>query len=175
MLHAFGAVHLPALRRWNGKSNVQKLPARDMKLLYPDHITIPCSDLRVAEEFYVGVLGADLMMRINRRLLERMGWADEDIEANRAVHLSLTLGAGPRLDLFQYPEGEPRPNVVMHPHIALMTRPGKFLSWKRRLEAEGVRTTEIRRPGPPGQASFFFNDPLATTRNSSRWASSRMT
>jgi hypothetical protein len=116
------------------------------KLLHPDPITIPCGDLRIAEEFCVGVFGADVMMRIDRRLLERIVWADEDIEANRAVHLSLTLGAGPRLDLFQYPEGEPRHNVVMHPHIALMTTPGTFLSCKCRLEAEGVRTTEIRRP-----------------------------
>ena len=135
-------------------------PRRGGKLLHPDHITIPCRDLRVAEEFYVGVLGADIVLRIGRRLLERMGWADEDIEANRAVHLSLTLGAGPRLDLFEYPEGEPRPKAVMHPHIALMATPGRFLGWKRRLEAEGVRTTEITRPGPPGQASFYFNDPF---------------
>jgi hypothetical protein len=31
---------------------------------------------RPRREFYVGVLGADVMMPINRRLLERIGWAD---------------------------------------------------------------------------------------------------
>ena len=48
----------------------------------------------------------------------------------------------------------------MHPHIAFMVRPKDYLTWKRRLEAEGVVTTELMLPGPPGQASFYFNDPF---------------
>jgi catechol 2,3-dioxygenase-like lactoylglutathione lyase family enzyme len=130
------------------------------KLRHVDHITIPCGDLCVAEAFYVGVLGAKVMMRIDERMLQKVGWSREQIEAARAVHLSLTLQAGPRIDLFRYPEGRPRRDADMHPHIALMAAPKDFLGWKRRLEAEGVVTTEIRRPGPPGQASFYFNDPF---------------
>lgn len=130
------------------------------KLRYVDHITIPCGDLETAEAFYVGVLGAKVMMRIDPKLLQRMGWTAEQIEAGRAVHLSLTLAAGPRIDLFCYPEGEPKPLADMHPHIALKASPNDYLHWKRRLEAQGVTTTEIRRPGPPGQASFYFNDPF---------------
>jgi catechol 2,3-dioxygenase-like lactoylglutathione lyase family enzyme len=130
------------------------------KLRHVDHITIPCADLGVAEAFYVGVLGAKVMMRIDDKMLQRIGWSHEQIEAARAVHLSLTLQAGPRIDLFRYPEGKPRPDANMHPHIALMAAPEDYLGWKRRLEAEGVVTTEIMRPGPPGQASFYFNDPF---------------
>jgi catechol 2,3-dioxygenase-like lactoylglutathione lyase family enzyme len=130
------------------------------KLRHIDHITIPCGDLRVAEDFYVGVLGAKVMMRIDAKMLERMGWSREQIEVARAVHLSLTLQAGPRIDLFQYPEGEPRACADMHPHIALTAAPQDYLGWKRRLEAQGVVTSEIMRPGPPGQASFYFNDPF---------------
>jgi catechol 2,3-dioxygenase-like lactoylglutathione lyase family enzyme len=130
------------------------------KLLCVDHITIPCGDLRTAASFYVGVLGAEVMLRVDKPLLERMGWSPEQIESNRAAHLSLTLGAGPRIDLFSYPEGEPRPDVVMHPHIAFMVPPGHYLDWRRRLRSQGVITTEITRPGPPGQASFYFNDPF---------------
>lgn len=130
------------------------------KLRHVDHITVPCGDLGVAEAFYVGVLGAMVMMRIDEKMLRKVGWSHEQIDAARAVHLSLMLQSGPRIDLFRYPEGKPRPDADMHPHIALMAAPKDYLGWKRRLEAEGVVTTEITRPGPPGQASFYFNDPF---------------
>jgi catechol 2,3-dioxygenase-like lactoylglutathione lyase family enzyme len=133
---------------------------RRRELRHVDHITIPCDDLGVAEAFYVGVLGAKIAMRISENMLLRLGWSREQIEAGRAEHLSLTLGARPRIDLFRYPEGKPRPHADMHPHIALMASPADYLGWKSRLEAEGVVTTEIMRPGPPGQASFYFNDPF---------------
>jgi catechol 2,3-dioxygenase-like lactoylglutathione lyase family enzyme len=130
------------------------------KLRYVDHITIPCDDLDVAEAFYVGVLGAKVMMRIDEKRLGSVGWTREQIVAARAVHLSLTLQSGPRIDLFRYPEGRPGSDAHMHPHIALMAAPKDYLGWKRRLEAAGVVTTEVMRPGPPGQASFYFNDPF---------------
>jgi catechol 2,3-dioxygenase-like lactoylglutathione lyase family enzyme len=130
------------------------------KLNHVDHITMPCGDLRIAEDFYVGVLGAKVMMRIDEAMLERIGWFDTQIKNARAAHLSLTLQSGPRIDLFHYPEGAPRRNADMHPHIALMASPRDFVGWKQNLERQGVVTTEIMRPGPPGQASFYFNDPF---------------
>ena len=75
------------------------------KLRHVDHITFPCDDLVVAEEFYVGFPGAKLVLRIDQRLLMRMGWAAEDIERNRAPNLSVTFGGGPRLEFFDYPMG----------------------------------------------------------------------
>lgn len=130
------------------------------RLRHLDHVTVPCTDLETAEEFYVGLLGAAVVMRVDRPLLERMGWSREQIEANRAAHLSLTLEAGPRIDLFEYPEGTPGPRSPMHPHTAFMVAPDGYLAWRRRLESRGVTTSEIMRPGPPGQASFYFNDPF---------------
>ena len=130
------------------------------KLRHLDHITIPCHDGEIAEEFYVGLLGAQVVNRIDRALLERIGWREMDIAQNAAEHLSVTLAGGPRLDLFVYPQGAPSASAPMHPHIALSVAPGKFLAWKRRLEERGVTVAGPTRPGPPGQASFYFNDPF---------------
>jgi catechol 2,3-dioxygenase-like lactoylglutathione lyase family enzyme len=130
------------------------------KLGHLDHITIPCHDAQIAEEFYVGLLGARIVNRIDRSLLRRIGWRDADIDQNAAEHLSITFSGGPRLDLFVYPQGSPVRSAPMHPHIALTVSPRRFLEWKRRLESRGVVVAGPTRPGPPGQASFYFNDPF---------------
>jgi catechol 2,3-dioxygenase-like lactoylglutathione lyase family enzyme len=129
------------------------------KLGHVDHVTIPTADLRIAEEFYVGLLGARIVLRIDQATLTRMGWTLDEIERNHAVHLSVTLGGGPRLDLFEYPFGIP-PEPAMHPHIALTVAPGKLLPWKKRLMDRGVVVAGPTRAGPPGQASIYFNDPF---------------
>lgn len=130
------------------------------KLGHLDHITIPTTDLRLAEDFYVGLLGARVVLRIDRPLLMRMGWSTEQIEKNYAVHISTTLGGGPRLDLFEYPQGLPQKSGPMHPHIAITVVPGQLLPWKKRLTGRGVIVAGPMRAGPPGQASLYFNDPF---------------
>jgi catechol 2,3-dioxygenase-like lactoylglutathione lyase family enzyme len=129
------------------------------KLRGIDHITFPCDDLAMAERFYVGLLGARVVLRIDKELLTRMGWSLEDIERNRAVNLSLTIGSGPRLDLFEYPMGK-QPEHTLHPHVAIMVAPSDLLVWKKRLVDRGVIVAGPTRAGPPGQASFYFNDPF---------------
>jgi catechol 2,3-dioxygenase-like lactoylglutathione lyase family enzyme len=129
------------------------------KLRGIDHITFPCDDLMVAEQFYVGVLGARVVLRIDKKLLTSMGWSVEDIERNRAIHLSLTIGSGPRLDLFEYPMGK-QPERALHPHVAIMVAPGDLVLWKKRLVDRGVIVAGPTRAGPPGQACFYFNDPF---------------
>jgi len=129
-------------------------------ITHVDHVTVPCVDLRVAEEFYVGLLGARVALRLDESQLRRLGWSLRDIRDNHAAHLSLTFGAGPRIDLFKYPAGVPSPEAPMHPHIALGVSPRMFLAWKRRLAERGVPVAGPTRPGPPGQASFYFNDPF---------------
>jgi hypothetical protein len=55
--------------------------------------------------------------------MRRCSQSPEQIVAARAVHLSLTLQAGPRIDLFTYPEGKVSGDADMHPHIALWAAP----------------------------------------------------
>jgi catechol 2,3-dioxygenase-like lactoylglutathione lyase family enzyme len=96
------------------------------KLGHLDHVTIPCHDARIAEEFYVGLLRAQVVNRIDRALLRRIGWNDLDITQNAAEHLSVTLAGGPRLDLFVYPPGSPAGSAPMHPHFALTVAQDSF-------------------------------------------------
>jgi catechol 2,3-dioxygenase-like lactoylglutathione lyase family enzyme len=136
-----------------------RLPWRG-KLRKLDHITIPCSDRAMAERFYVGLLGAKAVNRIERALLRRIGWHNDDIDRYAAEHLSVTIADGPRLDLFLYPAGTPSESAPMHPHIAFSVSPRSFLWWMRYLRQNGVKVAGPTLPGPPGQASFYFNDPF---------------
>lgn len=132
------------------------LPPWGGKLRAVDHLTVPCTDLQVAERFYVGLLGARVVMRADIAFLERMGRPADEIA--RGVHLSIVFAGGPRLDLFESPIGQP-PRDAGHPHCALWVAPGKLLEWKERLNAASVPTFGPTRLGPPGQASLYFNDP----------------
>jgi catechol 2,3-dioxygenase-like lactoylglutathione lyase family enzyme len=121
-----------------------------------DHVTIPCKDLAAAERFYVGLLGARIMLRVDGELMRRMGRPAE--EAARGTHISVVFDAGPRLDLFQYGQGQPPP-LADHPHVALAVSPRDLIEWRAKLEAAGIPTDGPRRLGPRGQASLYFNDP----------------
>lgn len=121
-----------------------------------DHVTIPCRDLRAAERFYVDLLGARVLMRVDEAFLRRVG-RHEDAEKG-AIHTSLVFSAGPRIDLFVQPEGQP-PAMAGHPHHAFHVPAGELVAWKKRLNDAGVPTFGPTRLGPPGQASLYFNDP----------------
>ncbi|HUB06103.1 MAG TPA: VOC family protein [Myxococcales bacterium] len=121
-----------------------------------DHVTLPCRDLAAAERFYVDLLGARLMLRVDEAFLRRMGRPAE--EAARGTHVSVVFDRGPRLDLFQYAQGQPPP-LADHPHVALAVSPRALRRWQAKLEAAGVPTDGPRRLGPRGQASLYFNDP----------------
>ena len=136
-------------------------PRNTHTLTEVSHVTIPCRDLRIAEEFYVGLLGARVIIRIDAALRRAMGWTDADIDAKSADHLGITFGDhGTRLDLFEYPAGIPSADAPHHPHIGLTAPPEAFHAWRRRLLDHGVKVAGPTRLGRPGQASIYFNDPF---------------
>jgi catechol 2,3-dioxygenase-like lactoylglutathione lyase family enzyme len=122
-----------------------------------DHATLPCHDLGVAEAFYVGVLGARVLMRVDEAFLRKVGRMD-DADAG-AIHTSVVFSGGPRIDLFVQQDGQ-APARAGHPHHAFFVPPGELLRWKKRLGDAGVPTFGPTRLGPPGQASLYFNDPF---------------
>lgn len=123
------------------------------------HVTVPCADLRVAEEFYVGLLGARVVVRVDADKRRTLGWPDAEIEAKASDHVGVRIGdSRPRLDLFDYPAGIPV--AAKHPHIGLAVAPPGFHGWRQRLLDHGVPVVGPRRLGPPGQASLYFNDPF---------------
>jgi catechol 2,3-dioxygenase-like lactoylglutathione lyase family enzyme len=128
-----------------------------------DHVTIPVRDLDVAERFYIGLLGGDLVMRCDEAFYRKRGVATRlQTSTGRdysPLHLSLSFGAGPRIDLFLQSWGQPT-DEQPHTHFAFHIPPAKLLQWKQRLADEGVPSDGPRRLGPPGQASLYFNDPF---------------
>lgn len=122
-----------------------------------DHVTIPCRDLRVAEDFYIGLLGAHVLMRIDEAFLRKVGRFEEAEKG--AIHTSVVFSGGPRIDLFIQPDGQPPPTAG-HPHLAFHVPPGEVLRWRSRLNDAGVPTFGPTQLGPPGQASLYFNDPF---------------
>lgn len=136
-------------------SIAQEQAAKDFihgRLAGIDHITIPVKDLDVAERFYAGVLGA--------RVVARPDWEAVRSGRNKAPHLSVMIGDGPRVDLFLQPYGQPE-LTQSHPHTAFRVRDAQdMLQLKEALAAHGVLTYGPTRLGPPGQASLYFLDPF---------------
>lgn len=128
------------------------------------HITLPVDDLDVAEHFYVDLLQAQKLRRVDRQTF--LGLAPErahEINAeNSPLHLEVRFAQGPELHLFlQLNRSKPRPPA--HPHLALWVAPDHLLPMAERLRLAGVPLDGPRRLGPPGQASVYFADPFGNT------------
>ena len=102
------------------------------------HFTMPVRDLQLAERFYTEVLGAEVTRRLGN-------------------HISVVLGTGPRIDLFQQDEIEPAESG--HPHFAWDMPPEDFLECTEILAAHGVGYDGPVQQGPPGTASIYVDDP----------------
>jgi catechol 2,3-dioxygenase-like lactoylglutathione lyase family enzyme len=124
-----------------------------------DHITIPVSDLSLAQRFYCDFLGASYFMRVDDDTFRRFGRPAAAREGEGAHHISIFLGGKTRVDLFLQHTGQPRPTDG-HPHFAFHVPPGQLLKWKAKFEAKGIPTEGPLQLGPPGQASLYFNDPF---------------
>lgn len=126
-----------------------------------DHVTVPIRDLDLAQRFYVDVLGATLLERFDAPLFLRYrpGREDELKGPNSPLHLSLQLGAGPRLDLFLQPDGQPA-IARANPHLAFEVEGDALDEAMEHLRAQGIEIDGPRRLGPPGQASAYFFDPF---------------
>lgn len=128
------------------------------------HITLPVQDLDAAERFYVGVLGASLLRKLDRDAFlrarpERAAEVDAD---NSPLHLELRVGEGPELHLFLQ-RGRSKPVPPPHPHLALRVDPDQLDPFIGRLRDARIPIDGPRRLGPPGQASVYFADPSGNT------------
>jgi catechol 2,3-dioxygenase-like lactoylglutathione lyase family enzyme len=124
------------------------------------HLTLPVTDLELAERFYVGTLGLALERRIDREALlrlvpERAAELDAD---DGPLHLQLRCG-GMQLDLFLRREPLRGP-LPPHPHLAFEVGPDDLGPLAARVGAFGVPLDGPRRLGPPGHASIYFTDPF---------------
>jgi catechol 2,3-dioxygenase-like lactoylglutathione lyase family enzyme len=124
------------------------------------HVTLPVSDLALAEAFYVRLLGAELLRRFDRETFLRYqpDRAAEADAANSPLHLCVRLGDSPELHLFLQRD-QRRRATPPHPHIALSVDPDELDLFRERLVQAGVVVDGPRRMGGPGQASVYFTDP----------------
>ncbi len=138
-----------------------KLPPLRALIRAIDHVTVPIRDLDVAQQFYVDVLGGELLERFDtaRFLHHRPERYDELSGPNSPLHLSVQLGHGPRLDLFLQADGQPE-IARANPHIAFAVDGDALDAAIGHLAAAGVAVDGPRRLGPPGQASVYFFDPF---------------
>lgn len=129
-----------------------------------DHLTLPAHDLALAEQFYVGLLGAKLVRRFDREtfLRARPDRAHEVDEDNSPLHVAVRFADGPELHLFLQ-KGRAVPTPVPHPHLALNVDHDELDVFHARLRDAGVPTDGPRRLGPPGHASLYFADPFGNT------------
>lgn len=128
------------------------------------HLTLPIQDLAIAEAFYVSLLGATLLRRMDRETFvearpERSGEADA---ANSPLHLALRMGDSPEIHLFLQRD-RTAPSPPPHPHLALEVDADALPVFLARLQSAGVPTDGPRRLGPPGHASIYFADPFGNS------------
>jgi catechol 2,3-dioxygenase-like lactoylglutathione lyase family enzyme len=127
------------------------------------HVTMCVRDRKIAEDFYVGALGATLQRRMDREefLRRRPERAAEADAPNSPLHIALKFGDEDRFELQLFLQHvDAQPVEQGHPHFALHVRAEDLLSFKASLEARGVPVDGPRRLGPPGHASLYFFDPF---------------
>ena len=128
------------------------------------HLTLPVHDLAAAERFYVDLLGAEPIRRLDREAFlrarpERAGEVDAD---NSPLHLAVRFHDAPELHLFLQ-KNRAKPTPAPHPHLAMNVDHDELDVFVDRLRAAGVPLDGPRRLGPPGHASVYFADPFGNT------------
>ncbi|MFT3772644.1 MAG: VOC family protein [Minicystis sp.] len=128
------------------------------------HITLPVHDLAAAERFYVDLLGAQPIRRLDREAFLRLrpDRAPEVDADNSPLHLAVQFPGAPELHLFLQ-RNRAKPTPAPHPHLAMNVAPDALDIFAARLRAAGVPLDGPRRLGPPGHASVYFADPFGNT------------
>ena len=128
------------------------------------HVTMPVHDLDVAERFYCGLLGAELIERFDREtfLRYRPDRAREVDADNGPLHLSIRIGSSPQVDLFLQ-KNRAKPIPMAHPHWAMGVDPDQLDDFIVRLKEAAIPIDGPRRLGPPTHASVYFADPFGNT------------
>lgn len=102
------------------------------------HLAWPVGDLDLAEHFYKEVFGAEVTRRVGN-------------------HISIVIGTGPRIDLFQQDELPSTPGT--NPHTAFDMSPDDLTMCAQILDEHGVSYDGITRAGRAGTANIYVDDP----------------
>jgi catechol 2,3-dioxygenase-like lactoylglutathione lyase family enzyme len=153
------------------------LPSQELggRFAGADHTGVRADNLDVAERFYVELLGAQVVFRVDRAFVEKeMPEQLSEIPPGRnLLELAVSFGSGPNLEFFSAPpeipacpvcgylaQRPPDEDEPQHPHLAIWVRPDDLSRWRARLDGAGVPCEGPMQLGMPGQGSMFFNDPF---------------
>ena len=121
-------------------------PLKSMHIKAIHHIAIICSDYERSKQFYVDVLGADIICETWR-------------EQRQSYKLDLRLGNG-QLELFSFPEPPPRstrPEACGLRHLALAVE--NLETQITHLQNHHIDVEPIRLDELTGKRFTFFQDP----------------
>jgi glyoxylase I family protein len=119
----------------------------DMKILRLHHLAVIGSEIERSKEFYVTVLGCEVVAETYRE--ERESWK-----------VDLLLPDGVQIELFSFPNTPrraSRPEACGLRHMALEV--DEIESWLKHLDTFGIEVEPIRVDELTGRSFTFFADP----------------
>jgi catechol 2,3-dioxygenase-like lactoylglutathione lyase family enzyme len=128
-------------------SNQPKRENGEFELRGINHLALVCRDMAKTVDFYSGVLGMPLTKTI-------------DLPGGMGQHFFFDIGNGDSLAFFWFPESQERAPGIASPdkmvgegsiatahgsmnHVAFDVAPEKMEVYRERLEAKGIKVTEI--------------------------------
>jgi len=111
------------------------------------HIAIICSDYEISKNFYVNILGLEIVGEVYR-------------EARKSYKLDLSVNGLYQIELFSFehpPERPSRPEAAGLRHLAFEVDDVAVAA--ARLNTKGVTTEAIRTDEHTGKKFTFFTDP----------------
>lgn len=118
-----------------------------MKLTRMHHVAVICSDYHKSRDFYVGILGLEVLAEVFR-------------EDRNSYKLDLGLGGNYVLELFSFPDPPPRasyPEAAGLRHLAFET--ADIERTVASLSAKNVKCEPLRTDEFTGKRFTFISDP----------------
>lgn len=118
-----------------------------MKLNKIHHIAVICSNYEVSKDFYVRILGLDILQEVYRK--ERDSYK-----------LDLAVNGEYQIELFSFSAAPPRPSYPEAQGLRHMAfEVDDVEAAAEHLQAEGIAVEEIRLDPHTNKKFFFFADP----------------
>jgi len=129
----------------HGSHNFQR------EILGIDRITLPVQDLKLAEQFYVGILGGRTLFRVYENQVKE--------EDDRPPQIAIAIADSLRIDLVLQ-TGKPSLPDFPRSRLAFQVRREELRSWQVFLETNGILTEGIKQDEISGKTFLDFNDPF---------------
>jgi catechol 2,3-dioxygenase-like lactoylglutathione lyase family enzyme len=121
------------------------------KIVGIDRITLLVNDLKLAEQFYVEILGGKILFRVYENQMQG--------ENHQNPQIAVAIANSPRIDLVLQ-SGKPSLSDSPRSRLAFQVRGEELRAWQVFLEKNGILTEGIKKKEFLGKASLYFDDPF---------------